>query len=111
MPLGEEERCDDFYVTLLGFHSLDKPAALAARGGRWYQRDDAVIHLGVEVGFQPARKAHPALIVDDYDRLVARLATSGVEVRPDGEFPGRRRCYVDDPVGNRLELIDAAPSL
>jgi len=111
IPPGEEVRCDEFYVTLLGFHQLEKPPVLAARGGRWYQRDDAVIHLGVEEGFLPARKAHPALVVENYERLVALLATAGVEVRLDDSIPGRRRCHVDDPVGNRLELIDAATTL
>jgi len=28
-------------------------------------------------------------------------------VRFDDEIPGARRCYVDDPFGNRIELIEA----
>jgi hypothetical protein len=31
-----------------------------------------------------------------------------VDIRPDESIPGRRRCHIDDPVGNRLELIDGA---
>lgn len=108
IPAGEEERCDTFYVDLLGFHVLEKPPVLAARGGRWYQRDEAVVHLGVDPHFVPATKAHPALVVDDYDELLERLRNSRVEIRPDESIPGRRRCHVDDPAGNRLELIDGA---
>jgi predicted enzyme related to lactoylglutathione lyase len=67
-----------------------------------------VVHLGVEEGFSPAKRAHPALIVDEYDDLVSRLSAAGVEIRPDDNIPGRRRCHVDDPVGNRIELIDGA---
>ena len=106
IPAGEEESCDDFYVGLLGFTVLEKPPLLAARGGRWYQRDDAVLHLGVDAHFAPATKAHPALVVDDYAGLVSRLEDAGLTIRPDDTIPGRRRCHVDDPVGNRVELID-----
>jgi catechol 2,3-dioxygenase-like lactoylglutathione lyase family enzyme len=106
IPAGEEGRCDGFYVGLLGFTTLEKPPILAARGGRWYQRDDAVLHLGVDPHFAPATKAHPALVVDDYEGLVSRLTSAGIAIRPDDTIAGRRRCHVDDPVGNRIELID-----
>ena len=106
IPPGAEGRCDEFYVTLLGFHALEKPPLLAARGGRWYRRDGVTVHLGVEDDFRPAKKAHPAIAVDDYDQLLVRLGDAGVDVRPDESIPGTTRCYVDDPVGNRLELID-----
>jgi catechol 2,3-dioxygenase-like lactoylglutathione lyase family enzyme len=106
IPAGEEGRCDDFYIGLLGFAMLEKPPVLAARGGRWYQRDDAVVHLGVDSHFVSATKAHPALVVDDYEGLVSRLRSAGITIRPDDTIPGRRRCHVDDPVGNRIELID-----
>jgi catechol 2,3-dioxygenase-like lactoylglutathione lyase family enzyme len=107
IPAGSEELCDEFYVGLLGFTTLEKPPILAARGGRWYQRDEAVVHLGVEEEFLPAKKAHPALVIDFYEGTVERLKSAGVEVRPDESNPGVRRCHVDDPVGNRLELIDS----
>ena len=106
-PAGSEELCDDFYVGLLGFKTLEKPPILAARGGRWYQRDEAVVHLGVEEDFLPAKKAHPALVIDYYEGLMARLEQAGVVVRPDESIPGVRRCHVEDPVGNRIELIDS----
>jgi catechol 2,3-dioxygenase-like lactoylglutathione lyase family enzyme len=108
IPAGAEERCDSFYVELLGFTELEKPPVLAARGGRWYQRGDAVLHLGVDPRFVAATKAHPALVVDAYEDVVARLESAGVAIRPDDTIPGRRRCHVDDPVGNRIEIIDGA---
>lgn len=107
IPEGAEELCDRFYVDLLGFVVLDKPPILAARGGRWYRRGDAELHLGVTSEFVPATKAHPGLLVDDYDALRARLDRAGLAPRDDDALEGVRRCYVDDPVGNRLELIDA----
>lgn len=106
MPAGEEETATGFYQGLLGLPRQVKPPALAARGGCWFGGDDDVrLHLGVEEPFRPARKAHPALIVEDLDGLCRRLEASGLGVRWDDELPGVRRCYVDDPFGNRLELI------
>src|SRR5277367_6726520 len=107
IPVGSEERCDEFYVGLLNFTAMEKPPILAARGGRWYQRDDAVLHLGVEEEFLPARKAHPALVIDFYQGMLERLEHHGVTTRPDDSIPGVRRCHVEDPVGNRIELIDS----
>jgi hypothetical protein len=63
------------------------------------------IHLGVEVDFRPARKAHPALRCFDYDGLVARLRDSGVDVIPEESIPGIERCHIADPFGNRIELL------
>jgi hypothetical protein len=86
--------------------SLPKPEPLASRGGRWYSSGTVQIHLGVEAGFRPAHKAHPALRITDFDDLLADLDASGWAWRWDRDLPGVRRVYVDDPFGNRLELID-----
>ena len=104
-PTGSEDALRDFYDGLLGLVEVPKPPVLAARGGVWFRSAGVELHLGVEEGFRPARKAHPGLLVDDLDALAARLEAAGVEVAWDGDFPGHRRCYVADPVGNRLELL------
>ena len=105
MPAGSEEDARAFYEDLLGLEHQPKPAALAARGGCWFSNGDVTLHLGVEEEFRPARKAHPALRVDGFDTLCETLEASGHPVRPDHEIPGIKRCYVDDPFGNRIELI------
>jgi predicted enzyme related to lactoylglutathione lyase len=64
----------------------------------------------VDPTFSPATKAHPALAVNNYDEILARLEAAHMDVRPDVSIPGRRRCHVNDPVGNRVELIDATSS-
>jgi catechol 2,3-dioxygenase-like lactoylglutathione lyase family enzyme len=102
---GSEQALRRFYGGVLGMTEIPKPAALAARGGVWFRSGSAELHLGVEVDFRPARKAHPGLLVDDVDATVTRLAEAGHSVRPDDLLPGYRRCYVDDPCGNRLELL------
>lgn len=108
MPRGEEERARRFYGGLLDMEEVDKPPVLAARGGAWFRSGGLELHLGVEDGFEPARKAHPGILVDDLDRLADRLAGAGIEVRPDDAFPGHRRFYVDDCFGNRLEFLQRA---
>ncbi len=105
MPAGQEDVARGFYMDALGFHELSKPPILAARGGCWFEFGSVQIHLGVEADFRPARKAHPAVVVDGLDALIA---TAGLTPRWSVEIPGTRRCHVDDPFGNRLELIDAA---
>jgi catechol 2,3-dioxygenase-like lactoylglutathione lyase family enzyme len=107
MPAGGEERAEAFYAGLLGFVRVPKPEPMAQRGGCWFQSGAAAVHLGVDPGFTPAHKAHPALRVRDLSALAVRLADAGVEVRPNADQPAGAGCYVDDPFGNRIELIDA----
>ena len=108
MPPGGEAAAVGFYQDLLGLEQRPKPPALEARGGCWFSNGAVSVHLGVEPGFVPARKAHPALVVDGFEALVELLASAGHPVRPDAEVPGVRRGYVDDPFGNRIEIIEAA---
>ena len=107
VPAGHEDEIRAFYGGLLGLAELEKPAPLRARGGAWFQIGVHQLHVGVEAAFAPARKAHPAFTVDDLDALAATLATGGYEPAWDDAIPGVRRCFVHDPFGNRLELIEA----
>lgn len=104
-PAGSEPQLREFYGGLLGMVVVDKPPVLAARGGAWFRSGAVELHLGVEPDFRPALKAHPGLLCADLDGLSRRLAAAGIEVHWDEDFPGFRRCYVDDPVGNRIELL------
>ena len=106
MPAGAEDQARAFYDGVLGIPEKPKPPHLAARGGCWFAADGVELHLGVEDGFRPARKAHPALLVDDLAALVRRLGEAGVDVVEDEPLPGYDRVYVADPFGNRLELLE-----
>jgi catechol 2,3-dioxygenase-like lactoylglutathione lyase family enzyme len=107
MPPGGEDAAEDFYAGLLGFTRIPKPEPMASRGGCWFAAGPVALHLGVEVDFRPARKAHPALVVRDLAALVALAVAGGFEVRPNPDQPSGSGCYIDDPFGNRIELIDA----
>lgn len=108
MPAGREDDARGFYAGLLEIPERPKPAALADRGGVWFENDAVKIHLGVEADFRPAKKAHPALVVRGLGVMVARLRRAGVDVRED-DMPGHYRVYVVDPFGNRLELLEPIP--
>ena len=105
MPRGQEAAARAFYVEALGMTELPKPPELASRGGCWFASGDVQLHLGVEDDFRPARKAHPGLRCTDLDALLARLRNCGSAIREDSAVPGTRRAFVDDPFGNRIELI------
>jgi catechol 2,3-dioxygenase-like lactoylglutathione lyase family enzyme len=101
-PPGCEAEARAFYGELLGLAEVEKPESLRARGGVWFEQ----LHVGVEDDFRPARKAHPALRVQDIDALAARLSGAGKRVEWDAALPGIRRFYTADPWGNRIELLE-----
>lgn len=104
MPPGGEGAARDFYGALLGLTEVAKPAALAGRGGVWFEDGALRVHLGVEHGHVSARKAHPAFAVQDLAAARARLAARGpTEVEA---LPGLTRFYMADPFGNRIEILE-----
>jgi catechol 2,3-dioxygenase-like lactoylglutathione lyase family enzyme len=109
-PAGSEPALRTFYQGVLGLAEVAKPPVLAARGGCWFRGAGIELHLGVEDDFRPARKAHPGLLVDGLDQWAARLTAAGCPVRWDGDLPGMRRFYSEDPVGNRLEFLEPSPA-
>jgi catechol 2,3-dioxygenase-like lactoylglutathione lyase family enzyme len=107
MPAGGEDDARAFYAGLLGFTEVPKPEHLAGRGGCWFEAGAAHVHLGVDADFRPARKAHPALLVRGLAVLTDRLRAAGVATTEgdDGQV------YVDDPFGNRMELLERGGTL
>lgn len=125
MPAGEEENARAFYVNLLGFTEIPKPAELAKRGGLWLQyvivptavellsetvelpSGTVQVHLGIETEFRPAHKAHPAFLVDDLDSILEKIQVAGYEwdlSQP--PLDGFKRAHIFDPFGNRIELLE-----
>ncbi|MWA11660.1 glyoxalase [Streptomyces sp. BA2] len=108
-PPGSEVALRAYYVDVLGMKEIAKPPALAARGGCWFRAGAVELHLGVEAGFRPARKAHPGLRVRNISAYAERLAARGAEIVWDDALPGHRRFYSKDTVGNRLEFLERKP--
>jgi catechol 2,3-dioxygenase-like lactoylglutathione lyase family enzyme len=105
MPAGREGAARAFYEGILGIPEMQKPPNLAKRGGCWFERGVLKVHLGVEAEFRPARKAHPAFLVDDLAGLSAALTKAGYPLKTDEPLEGYARVFVDDPFGNRIELL------
>ena len=105
IPPESEADARTFWLEVLDFREIAKPPALSGRGGLWVRSGSAEIHLGVENGFQPARRAHPAIVYDELDPVIARLHAAGHETKPDADIDGHRRVHTHDPFGNRLELL------
>ena len=106
MPAGREAEAIAFYHDLLGIPVVPKPAHLAARGGCWFERGDLKVHLGVDEDFRPATKAHAAFMVDDLRAFATAIAAAGHAVVDDEPLDGYDRVYVNDPFGNRIELME-----
>ena len=112
-PRGGEDVARRFYAEALGMTEVDKPADLAARGGCWFRVYGAAgavaaeLHVGVEDPFAPARKAHPAFVVDDLAGVARRLRDLGFEVDESQResFPDHVRLHTFDGHGNRVEVL------
>jgi catechol 2,3-dioxygenase-like lactoylglutathione lyase family enzyme len=118
-PPGGEDAARRFYAEGLGLTEVEKPADLRARGGAWFRAYDdagavvAEIHVGVEEPFAPARKAHPAFVLDavaGLEATAARLAGLGHEVdwSQRTTFAGHERFHTFDAHGNRVEVLAPA---
>jgi predicted enzyme related to lactoylglutathione lyase len=109
IPMGAEERARGFYAGILGFSEVEKPASMAKRNSIWFAAGSVSLHLGLEPDFHPAKRAHPAFVVNNMDQILADCERGGVTMKPDVSFKGFRRVHVFDPFGNRLELMEASP--
>jgi len=105
IPVGASAKARSFYEVLLGLAevrdpALDRPGTLRFSLG-WQRLD---LSEGRYTGVAP--QAHIALRVRNLRALSHALVTAGqrIEVAP---LPsGEDRIYVEDPFGNRIELIE-----
>ncbi len=81
MPAGGEDEARRFYRDTLGIPEAPKPPDLAKRGGCWFEHGGLKVHLGVEAGFRPAKKAHPAFLVEDLAALKSALTAAGYTLK------------------------------
>jgi catechol 2,3-dioxygenase-like lactoylglutathione lyase family enzyme len=106
MPAGGENVARRFYRDVLGLTEEPKPPHLATRGGCWFSSGLVKIHLGVDKEFRAATKAHPGLLVKGLEAIIEACLAGGFQVVDDEPLDGYRRVYVNDPFGNRLELME-----
>ncbi|HYA96699.1 MAG TPA: VOC family protein [Methylomirabilota bacterium] len=106
IPEGKESRARSFYGEVLGLTEVAKPAEMAERPAIWFASGPVNLHIRSDPEFHPAKKAHPALLVEGLDAILSRCRAAGVATRQDTSFNGLRRFHVFDPFGNRLELME-----
>ena len=105
MPQGQEEDARHFYGDILKLQELEKPDLLKSKGGVWFRLGAHQLHLGLEIPFSPAKKAHPAFRVENLDTLAKRLEQAGFSLTWDKAIPDIKRFHTHDVFGNRLEFL------
>jgi catechol 2,3-dioxygenase-like lactoylglutathione lyase family enzyme len=107
VPPDEVEAVVEFW-RLLGFERIASPEAL---GGyvTWLEREGTHIHLiHTEDGTVPVL-GHAAVVVDDFDGTMERVAAAGHEVAETRQLWGARRAFATAPAGHRVELMEFPP--
>ncbi|WP_413300635.1 VOC family protein [Bacillus sp. 1P10SD] len=105
-PNGCEEAARNFFGEILGLMEVEKPEELKKRGGVWFEFGTFQLHIGVEDPFSPAKKAHPAFVVENIEELKKHLNKYEIPFQEDDHLPGASRIHVNDPFGNRLEFLE-----
>jgi catechol 2,3-dioxygenase-like lactoylglutathione lyase family enzyme len=93
---------------LLGFTEMEPPPLLRDRF-TWVEREGTQIHLVPVEDPIAAREGHVAVLADDYDATLARLAEHGFAVREGSNAWNAARVFTTDPAGHRIEVMSKAP--
>ncbi|MDZ7733333.1 MAG: VOC family protein [Acidimicrobiia bacterium] len=103
LNVHDTEEAGRFYLDVLGFRPLDRPAF--GFPGMWLETPDGrQVHL-IEVEDHEAPDGqHFALLVDDIDATVAELRGRGAEVGDPYPVGAGRQAFFHDPAGNLIEL-------
>ncbi|MEX3623433.1 VOC family protein [Viridibacillus arvi] len=105
-PKGSEDEAKRFFGDILGFREIEKPELLRKRGGVWFEFANYQIHIGIEEPFSPAKKAHPAFEIENIEALKSHLSKNAIKFITDEDLPGANRIYINDPFGNRIEILE-----
>lgn len=103
---GREEESRRFYRDVLGLPEVPVPAEVAHLAAAWFACGNLRVHLGVDPDFRPSKKGHPAFLVTDLAAMARRLERAGAPSTAAPPLGNVKRCFVNDPCGNRLELIE-----
>lgn len=107
IPPEQVESAVEFW-RLLGFERVDSPEAL---GGyvTWLERAGTQIHLIHTDAATAPVLGHAAVVVEDFEAAMARVAEAGHEVEETRQLWGARRAFAVGPGGHRVELMEFAP--
>lgn len=94
--------------SLLGFERVEAPAALAETFV-WMERDGTQIHLERNEHPVVPPHGHPAVVVADFEQVLADLGDNSFEVARGREHWGAPRAKAIAPGGHAVELMAAPP--
>ena len=102
VPPGRTEAVVPFYEAL----GATRVAKANRRPGAWFDLPGGTqVHVSEREGAVHP-EAHFALVVDDFDGLVARLVADGHPWTDAEPQDGARRGRTADPAGNAVELLE-----
>ena len=107
VPPDEAERMVQFWG-LLGFEPAQAPEPIAPYV-TWLERNGTQIHLIHTDAATVPSLGHAAVVADDFNATVARLADAGFDVEEAQQLWGARRAFAIGPGGHRVELMEAPP--
>jgi catechol 2,3-dioxygenase-like lactoylglutathione lyase family enzyme len=96
------------FWSLVGFERVESPEPL---GGyvTWLERFGTQIHLiHTEAATVPVL-GHTAIVVEEFEAVLERLAAAGHEVEETRNLWGARRAFAIAPGGHRVELMASPP--
>ncbi len=118
MVVADLEKSRWFYGTVLGMAEVPRPKNFKFAGA-WFRSGSFEIHLllatkeppapgfgDVEIPDRPAYATHLAVVVDDFDTLLAILDEHNIEIKfgPLARGDGMMQVFIHDPDGYLLEV-------
>lgn len=101
--------CLNFYRDVLGLTHVVSPVRQTA----WFEQG---IHLywggdteRLRPGANPPAHHFAVVVGDKYEVVRGACQRLGLFLEDATEYWNKKRCYIRDPMGNRIELIEAAP--
>lgn len=107
VPRALEEECLAFYRHVLGLVEIPKPPELRARGGAWFQLSNLQVHVGLDAEPSTESRRHICFLVRDIAAARVQIEARGVDVEAEAMAEGRRRFFVRDPAGSRIEFAQS----
>lgn len=96
------------FWALLGFDRTEPPGRLR-RIATWVAREGTQIHLLYTEDPVVMPRGHVAVVADDFDATLERLAGAGFRFEPTTADWGAPRGFVLSPAGHRVEVMAAPP--
>jgi catechol 2,3-dioxygenase-like lactoylglutathione lyase family enzyme len=111
VPPGKTRDVIGFYGDVLGLQQATKPTEGVAQTGAWFDIDERTqVHISEREGDRHPQ-VHFGLVVDDFDKVMCRLADAGAPWEAQPDIFGGRRGFTRDPEGNRVEILEWAGEL